>query len=226
MNRSKRYQKALSLVDGAKFYPVTEAVEKLKALPAVKFDETVELSLKLGVDPKQSDQLLRGSFSLPKGIGKTLRVIVFAQGEKAEKAKGAGALEVGGQELVQKIEGGFLDFDVAIAVPEMMRFVGKLGRILGPKGLMPSPKSGTVTDDVERAVREFAAGKIEYRTDNTGNVHVPVGKRSFPAPDLANNVTAFLDFIKASRPAATKGKFIENAVISCTMSPGIKLEVS
>ncbi|MBI2193220.1 MAG: 50S ribosomal protein L1 [Planctomycetes bacterium] len=226
MKRSKRYQKAMTQVERTRTYPVPEAVERLKSMPPAKFDETVGLSLKLGVDPKQSDQLLRGSFSLPKGIGKKLRVVVFAQGEKAEKAKAAGAIEVGGQDLVQKIEGGFLDFDVAIAAPDMMRFVGRLGRVLGPKGLMPSPKSGTVTDDVERAVREFSAGKIEYRTDNTGNVHVPVGKRSFPVPDLVENITAFLDFIKASRPSAAKGKFIENVVLSSTMSPGLKLEVS
>ena len=180
--------------------------------------------MKLGIDVRQSDQQLRGSYSLPKGIGKSLRVIVFAQGDKADEAREAGAIEVGDEDLVKKIEDGWMDFDVAIASPDMMRFVGKLGRTLGPKGLMPSPKSGTVTNDVAQAVSEFAAGKIEYRTDNTGNVHVPVGKKSFEAGDLVQNISAFIDHIKASKPTGTKGRFIEKAVVSTTMSPGLRLE--
>lgn len=226
MKHGKRFRQAFAAVDRTKEYSVEEAVGKLKELPSAKFDETVEISLKLGIDPKQSDQLLRGSYSLPKGIGKSMRVIVFAQGEKAEQAKASGAMEVGGQELVKKIEDGWLDFDVAIAAPDMMRFVGRLGRVLGPKGLMPSPKSGTVTDDITTAVREFAAGKVEYRTDSTGNVHAPVGKRSFEAKDLISNISSFLDHITASRPTTAKGRFIEKVVVSTTMGPGLKLQLS
>lgn len=226
MKHGKRFRQAFAAVDRTKEYSVEEAVGKLKELPSAKFDETVEISLKLGIDPKQSDQLLRGSYSLPKGIGKSMRVIVFAQGEKAEQAKASGAMEVGGQELVKKIEDGWLDFDVAIAAPDMMRFVGRLGRVLGPKGLMPSPKSGTVTDDITTAVREFAAGKVEYRTDSTGNVHAPVGKRSFEAKDLISNISSFLDHITASKPTTAKGRFIEKVVVSTTMGPGLKLQLS
>jgi len=213
-------------VDKAQALSINEAVDRLKDSPSTKFDETVEVCVKLGVDPAQSDQLVRGSYSLPKGIGKQLRVIVFAEGDVAEQAKEAGAMEAGGQELVKKIEDGFMDFDVAIAVPEMMRVVGRLGRVLGPKGLMPSPKSGTVTKDVAAAVQEFAAGKIEYRTDKTGNVHAPVGKKSFAREDLVENISAFVDHIKASKPAAVKGRFMEKVAVSTTMGPGIKLQIN
>lgn len=181
--------------------------------------------MKLGIDPKQSDQLIRGSVSLPKGIGRSLKVIVFAAGEKAVLAKNAGADEVGAEELVKKVEGGWADFDVAIATSDMMRFVGKLGRVLGPQGKMPSPKSGTVTDDIGTAVKEFKAGKIEYRTDAGGNVHSIVGKVSFSEKDLEDNINAFVKQIVNSRPASAKGIFIEKVSVSSTMSPGIMIEV-
>ncbi|MDA0836703.1 MAG: 50S ribosomal protein L1 [Planctomycetota bacterium] len=226
MKRSKRYRALLARVDRNKLYSVSEAISLLKTTATAKFDETIEIVLKLDIDPRQSDQQLRGSYSLPKGIGKTLRVIVFAEGEKAEAAKAAGAIEAGGQELVKKVEDGFLDFDVAIAVPEMMRFVGRLGRILGPKNMMPSPKSGTVTNDVSQAVSEFAAGKIEYRNDSTGNLQIAVGKGSFSNEDLEANVTAFYNYVRALRPAAVKGRYIEKVVLSSTMGPGLKLDLN
>lgn len=197
----------------------------LKSFKRAKFDESVEVAMKLGIDPKQSDQLIRGSVSLPKGIGRSLKVIVFAAGEKATIAKKAGADEVGAEELVKKVEGGWTDFDVAIATSDMMRLVGKLGRVLGPQGKMPSPKSGTVTDDIETAVKEFKAGKIEYRTDAGGNVHTIVGKVSFSDKDLEDNINAFVKQIVNSRPASAKGVFIEKVSVSSTMNPGIMLEV-
>ncbi|MDP6118706.1 MAG: 50S ribosomal protein L1 [Planctomycetota bacterium] len=226
MKRSKRYRALAEKIDRNKYYAVTEAIGLIKEFAGAKFDETVEVVFKLGIDPRQSDQQLRGSYSLPKGIGKSMRVLVFAEGEKAEAAKAAGAIETGGQDLVKKVEDGFLDFDVAIAVPEMMRFVGRLGRTLGPKGLMPSPKSGTVTNDVTEAVSEFAAGKIEYRNDSSGNLHIPVGKGSFSAEDLEANVNAFYDHVRSLRPAAVKGRYIEKVVLSCTMGPGLKLDLN
>lgn len=197
----------------------------LKSFKLAKFDESVEVAMKLGIDPKQSDQLVRGSVSLPKGIGRSLKVIVFATGEKATIAKKAGADEVGAEELVKKVEGGWTDFDVAIAASDMMRLVGKLGRVLGPQGKMPSPKSGTVTDDIETAVKEFKAGKLEYRTDAGGNVHSIVGKVSFADKDLEDNINAFVKHIVNSRPASAKGVFVEKVSVSSTMSPGIMLEV-
>jgi large subunit ribosomal protein L1 len=226
VKRSKRYREAVSRIDRTRTYTIEEAVGALKESPAAKFDETVEVCVKLGIDTTQSDQLVRGAFSLPKGIGKQLRVVVFAEGEPAEEAKKAGAMEVGGQELVKKVEEGFMDFDVAIAAPEMMRLVGRLGRVLGPKGLMPSPKSGTVTKDIAAAVREFAAGKIEYRTDKTGNVHAPVGKKSFSKEDLVQNINSFVEHIKASKPAAVRGRFIEKVALSTSMGPGLRLQVN
>lgn len=223
--RGKRYIESAKLVDPGKRYELKEAVTLLKSFKSAKFDESVEVSMKLGIDPKQSDQLIRGSISLPKGIGKSLKVIVFASGEKAEIAKKAGADEVGAEELVKKVEGGWTDFDVAIATSDVMRLVGKLGRVLGPQGKMPSPKSGTVTDDVETAVREFKAGKIEYRTDAGGNVHALVGRVSFLPADLEDNINTFIKHIINSRPASAKGIFVENVSISSTMSPGITLQV-
>lgn len=223
--RGKRYIESAKLVDPGKRYELKEAVTLLKSFKSAKFDESVEVSMKLGIDPKQSDQLIRGSISLPKGIGKSLKVIVFASGEKAEIAKKAGADEVGAEELVKKVEGGWTDFDVAIATSDVMRLVGKLGRVLGPQGKMPSPKSGTVTDDVETAVREFKAGKIEYRTDAGGNVHALVGRASFLPADLEENINTFIKHIINSRPASAKGMFVENVSISSTMSPGITLQV-
>jgi len=226
MQHSKRYRAAREKVDAAKLYTVDEALTVLKSFEGSKFDESVEIALRLGVDPKKPDQAIRGTISLPKGIGKTLRVIVFAEGDLAEQAKAAGADAVGGQELIDKVQGGWTDFDVAIAVPAMMRLVGRLGRVLGPKGLMPSPKSGTVTDNITSAVSEFKAGKIEYRTDSGGNIHAPVGKKSFSTEDLKANIDAFVEHIRQARPSGAKGRYILSAAVSTTMSPGIALAVS
>ncbi len=224
-NRSKRYLESRKVVEPEKKYGLNEAVKILKSFKSAKFNESVEVAMKLGIDPKQSDQLIRGSISLPKGIGRSLKVIVFATGEKAAQAKKAGADEVGAEELVKKVEGGWADFDVAISASDMMRLVGKLGRVLGPQGKMPSPKSGTVTDDIETAVKEFKAGKIEYRTDAGGNVHALVGKLSFADADLEDNINTFVRHIINSRPASAKGEFIEKVSVSSTMSPGIMLQV-
>jgi len=223
--RSKRYQLARKAVDPARRYSLPEAVSLLKTFPAAKFTETVELSVRLGIDPRQSDQMVRGSVSLPHGIGKEVRVIAFCEGSKAAEAREAGAIEAGGEELVKKIEAGWTDFDVAVAEPAMMRHVGKLGRILGPQGKMPSPKSGTVTPDVVRAVKEFKAGRVEYRADNTGNLHVPVGRADFDEQKLVENVEAILSHIQAARPPSVKGVFIRSAHLSLTMSPSVRLAV-
>tara|TARA_B100001079_G_scaffold132072_1_gene113171 strand:- start:180 stop:731 length:552 start_codon:yes stop_codon:yes gene_type:complete len=182
--------------------------------------------MKLGVDPKHSDQIVRGSFSLPKGIGKEVRVVVFASGDKIELAQKAGAVEAGGDDLLKKVEGGWLDFDVAISTPDMMGKVGKLGRVLGPQGKMPSPKSGTVTNDVETAVKEFKEGKIEYRTDAGGNVHVPVGKTSFSEEDLIANLSSFIKHIVSNKPPAAKGIFVQKISISSSMSPGVRVALA
>ena len=223
--RSKRYKETRADVDRSKRYEVDEAIAILKAQKPVRFDDTVEVVMTLGIDPKKSDQMVRGSVSLPKGTGRDVSVIVFAEGERAEAARKAGAKEAGGAELIGKIESGWFDFDVAIATPDMMREVGKLGRILGPKGKMPSPKSGTVTDDVAKAVTEFRGGKIEYRTDNTGNVHAPVGKVSFAPEDLKENVLAFMEHVTAARPVAVKGRFVQKAHMCRTMGPSLRLAV-
>lgn len=223
--RSKRYTESRKIVDNTKKYEVMDAIKLLKSFRPAKFDESVEVAIKLDIDPKQSDQLVRGSISLPKGIGRSLKVIVFASGEKATVAKKAGADEVGAEDLVKKVEGGWADFDVAIATSDMMKLVGKLGRVLGPQGKMPSPKSGTVTDDIETAVKEFKAGKIEYRTDASGNVHALVGKVSFSEKDLEDNINTFIKQIISSRPASVKGVFLERASLSSTMNPGIMLQV-
>jgi len=225
MSRSKRHSANASTVDRTKQYAIDEALEVLQGLTTTKFDETVEIAVRLGIDPKKPDQAVRGTLSLPKGIGKTLRVIVFAEGEQAEQARAAGADEAGGEELVEKVQGGWLDFDVAIAAPAMMRHVGKLGRVLGPKGLMPSPKGGTVTNEIESAVAEFKAGKIEFRTDKGGNVHAPVGKRSFPVEDLKENIQAFVDHIQHIKPSAARGRYILGVTLSTSMGPGIRLAV-
>lgn len=222
---SKRYLESRKLVDPKKKYELKDAVDLLKSFKLAKFDESVEVAMKLGIDPKQSDQLIRGAISLPKGIGKSLKVIAFAIGDKAALAKKAGADEVGAEELVKKVEGGWTDFDVAIATSDMMRLVGRLGRVLGPQGKMPSPKSGTVTDDIETAVKEFKAGKVEYRTDAGGNVHAIVGKVSFSHKDLEDNINTFVKQIVGSRPASAKGIFVENVSVASTMSPGIMLLV-
>ncbi len=224
--RSKRYREALKKVPprGTRL-PVAEAIEVLKSVPKASFDETVEVALKLGIDPRKADQIIRGSFALPHGLGKTKRVIAFVDGEQAQAAREAGAIEVGTEDLAKKIQDGWLDFDVAIAHPAAMRFVGRLGRILGPQGKMPSPKSGTVTDNVALAVREFAGGKIEFRNDAGGNVHAPVGKISFEVDKLAENIQAFVDHILSLRPATAKGTYLQHAAVSLTMSPGIELAV-
>ncbi len=204
---------------------VPAAIAALKKFKAPKFDQTVNVVVNLGIDPKQADQALRGSISLPKGIGKTSRVICFCNGDKVEAAKQAGAVEAGADELVSKIEGGWTDFDVAVASPDMMRFVSKLGKVLGPKGLMPSPKAGTVTADVVNAVREYAAGKQEYRNDDGGNIHCVIGKLSFSEEDLAANLEAFIATIHKIKPSAAKGTYIKKCVISATMSPGVEIVV-
>ncbi len=222
--RSKRYVESGKLVEKSKEYGVSEAVSILKIFKKAKFDETVDIVMKLGVDPKHSDQLVRGSFSLPKGIGKEVRVVVFAGSEdKLEMARSAGAVEAGGDDLLKKVESGWLDFDVAISSPDMMGKVGKLGRVLGPQGKMPSPKSGTVTNDIQTAVREFKEGKVEYRTDAGGNVHVPVGKTSFPDEDLVENIKSFIKHIVGNRPPAAKGTFVQKISVSSSMGPGVRV---
>jgi large subunit ribosomal protein L1 len=223
--RSKRYRKLEPLVDRSKRYPLGEAVVLIRQFGTTKFDQTVNLAVCLAIDAKKADQAIRGSISLPHGIGKARKVVVFADGEDARIAQEAGADEVGTEELVKKINDGWTDFDVAIALPRMMKHVGKLGKVLGPQGKMPSPKAGTVTEDTGRAVREFRAGRVEYRVDDTANVHGPVGKKSFTEQQLVENAGAFIESIKAARPAAAKGQYIIKAAISSTMGPGIPLVV-
>ena len=223
---SRRYREIAAKVDATKSYSIDEAVTLLKSgAKKTKFDESVDLAIKLDIDTKQADQLVRGSFSLPKGTGKVMRVICFADGPIAEAARKAGALEAGGEDLAKKVEGGWLDFDVAIAHPATMRYVGRLGKVLGPKGLMPSPKSGTVTTDVAKAVTEFRAGKIEFRNDSFGNIHVVVGKLSFSKEDLTVNVKAMLEHIIGMRPQAVKGNYFRKATLTSTMGPGLKLSM-
>jgi large subunit ribosomal protein L1 len=225
MKHSKRYRQAREAVDPAREYPLAEAVQALKQQPSTQFDETVEIAVSTYLDPKKSDQAVRGTISLPNGIGKSLRVIAFCPDDQAEAAVAAGAAEAGGEDLAEKIDGGWLDFDVAVAHPSTMRFVGKLGRILGPKGLMPSPKSGTVVDDVPAAVKEFAAGKLEYRLDSGGNIHAPVGKKSFPDDDLSANIEAFVDHVRRARPSGAKGRYIRSIHLSASMGPSVKVAV-
>ena len=216
-NKLKRPVEAVSVED---------AVELLLNFESAKFDETVELAVKLGIDPKNSQHVVRGAFSLPHGIGREMRVIAFAEGDAAKDATSGGAVEVGGEDLAKKILDGWMDFDVAIAHPAMMRHVGKLGRVLGPHGKMPSPKSGTVTDNVGEAVKEFVAGKVEFRNDDSGNVHAPVGKKSFKKEEIVGNVQALLEHLRAIKPASAKGTYIQRAALSATMSPGVPLSVS
>ena len=220
VKRSKRYREASAGIDRSRSYEPQEAFDLLKQLPAPKFDETVEIVVRLGIDPRKSDQLVRGAVSLPRGLGKTVKVIVFAEGDKAEAAKEAGADEVGSDELAAKIQGGWMDFDIVIASPDMMKHVGKLGKVLGPQGKMPSPKSGTVTPNVGQAVTDFKAGKVEFRTDAGGNVHAPLGKRSFSTEFLLENMQAFMNHLTGMRPAAVKGSFIRRVCVSTTMGPG------
>jgi large subunit ribosomal protein L1 len=223
--RSRRYQKAAAKVDRSKRYPLAEGIALIKSLVGPKFDEAIDVAISIGIDAKKTDQLVRGSVSLPKGTGKTVKIAVFADGERAAEALAAGADYVGAADLAEKIEGGFTDFDMTIASPDMMRFVGKLGKVLGPQGKMPSPKAGTVTPNVAAAVREFKAGKIEFRTDAGANVHAAIGKRSFQAEDLAANLTAFVDHLRTLRPSQAKGTFIQKVVVSTSMGPGVTLAV-
>lgn len=222
----KRYRQAEGLVDRAKAYTIDEAVGLLTQFPKTKFDETVDLSFSLGVDPKHADQLVRGTVVLPHGTGKSVRVLVFSQGDKAKEAQSSGADYVGYKDLVDKIKTGWADFDVAIASPDTMGEVGKLGKMLGPKGLMPSPKAGTVTQDVAKAVKEVKAGRIEFKVDKDGNLHMRVGKLSFPKEKLLENINTAVESVISARPPAVKGQYIKNIAISATMSPGIRLDVA
>ena len=222
--QSKRYKQAAALFDRKTHYGLADAIDILKKMPTRKFDETVELSFRLGIDPRQADQLVRGTVVLPHGLGKSVRVAVFARGEPATDAEAAGADFVGAEDLVEKINGGWTDFDVAVATPDMMGQVGRLGRILGPRGLMPNPKSGTVTPDAARAVQEAKAGRVEYRVDRTSNVHTPVGKASFDAQRLQENAQVLIDAIIRARPSATKGQYMRSVTLSTTMGPGIRLD--
>ncbi len=222
--QSKRYKQAAALFDRQTHYGLADAIDILKKMPIRKFDETVELSFRLGIDPRQADQLVRGTVVLPHGLGRSVSVAVFARGEPATAAEAAGADFVGAEDLVEKINGGWTDFDVAVATPDMMGQVGRLGRILGPRGLMPNPKSGTVTPDAARAVREAKAGRVEYRVDRTSNVHTPVGKASFDAQRLQENAQVLIDAIIRARPSATKGQYMRSVTLSTTMGPGIRLD--
>jgi len=221
---TKRQKAARALFDEVKAYPVEEALEIVKKLPGVKFNESVDLSLRLGVDPKHADQMVRGAIVLPHGIGKTVRVAVFAKGEKEREAREAGADVVGAEDLVERIQGGWMDFDSAVATPDLMGQVGRLGKVLGPRGLMPNPKLGTVTFDVGRAVREAKAGKVEFRVDKAGNVHVPVGKKSFSSEQLIANAMALLEAIVRAKPSASKGQYLRSITVSSTMGPGIQVD--
>lgn len=221
---SKRYQKNLEKVPVERV-EIPRAIEILQSLETSKFDSTVELVMHLGVDPRQADQNLRGAISLPNGLGKTRTVIAFCEGDDVEAAKAAGAAEAGSDDLIKKVQDGWTDFDVAISTPAMMKNVSRLGRVLGPQGKMPSPKAGTVRDDVAEAVTEYAAGKVEYRNDAGGNLHVPVGKMSFDAPKLQENIEAFIDHVKKIRPLTTKGTYIKKVCLTATMTPAVLVQV-
>ncbi|SET72873.1 LSU ribosomal protein L1P [Oceanobacillus limi] len=224
--RGKNYQEAAKLVDRSKAYDIKEAVTLLKETAKAKFDETVEVAFRLGVDPKKADQQIRGAMVLPHGTGKTQRVLVFAKGDKVKEAEAAGADYVGDQELINKINQGWFEFDVIVATPDMMAEVGKLGRVLGPKGLMPNPKTGTVTFEVEKAVQEIKAGKVEYRVDKQSNIHVPIGKISFDNEKLVENFEALADTIVKAKPQASKGTYLRNISVTSTMGPGIKIDTA
>ena len=221
----KKYQDACKLIEAGKLYTPAEAMDLVKKTATAKFDETIELHVRLGVDPKYPDQQVRGAIVLPNGTGKSKRVLVFAKGEKVKEAEAAGADFVGSDEIVQKIQGGWLDFDVAVATPDMMGTVGRLGKILGPRGLMPNPKLGTVTMDLQKAISEVKAGKVEYRTDKAGNVHVSIGKASFDAEKLQQNFQALIDTLIRVKPAAAKGQYIRSITVASTMGPGVPVQV-
>jgi large subunit ribosomal protein L1 len=224
MAQGKKYIDALKRFDRDQLFTPTEALGLVKSLAAAKFDESVEIAVRLGVDPRKADQMVRGTVALPSGTGKDVRVAVFAQGPAAQAARDAGADLVGAEDLAAEVEKGNMAFDIAIATPDLMPMVGKLGRVLGPRGLMPNPKTGTVTMDVAKAVAEFKGGKVEYRTDRYGNVHVPVGKASFTPEALLDNVTAVLDELQRAKPSASKGKYMRKITISSTMGPGVKVD--
>jgi len=219
----KRYLEAVKLIDKSKSYSPIEALSLIKYMPKSKFDETVEVSIRLGVDPRQSDQQIRGAVVLPHGTGRSIKILVFAKGEKAKEAEEAGADRVGAEDVVEEIQKGWMDFDVAIATPDMMGLVGKLGKILGPKGLMPNPKTGTVSMDVAKAVKESKAGKVEYRVDKTAIVHVPIGKVSFESEKLLRNFRTIMDALIKAKPSAAKGTYVKSVAVSGTMSPGVRI---
>lgn len=224
--KGKRYQEAAKLVDPAKTYHIEEAIELLKETAKAKFDETVEVAYRLGVDPKKTDEQIRGAFVLPHGTGRTQTVLVFAKGEKAQEAEEAGADYVGAEDLIDKINEGWLDFDIVVATPDMMAEVGKLGRILGPQGLMPNPRTGTVTFEIEKAVKDIKAGQVEYRVDNASNLHVPIGKISFDSEQLVENFDAMTKTIVAAKPQSSKGTYMRNVTVTSTMGPGVKVDIS
>jgi large subunit ribosomal protein L1 len=222
---SKRFKKALEVVDGKKAYPLKEAVGVLAKFPKAKFNETIDLAFRLGVDPKQSDQMVRGTVPLPHGSGKTVRVLVFAKGAAAEAAKAAGAEFVGFADMIQKCNEGWAEFDVAVATPEAMTEVRKLGKVLGPRGLMPNPKTGTVTDDTAKAVKEVKAGRVEFKTDKAGNVHVIVGKASFKPEQIEENARAVIDAVSKAKPTSVKGQYLQSVTLSATMSPAVRVDL-
>jgi large subunit ribosomal protein L1 len=226
MHRSKRYQDMRKKVDVVKSYTLEEALAVLQDCPKVKFDESVEVSLKVGIDPKKSDQQVRGTVALPKGTGKTIRVIVIAKGEKVQDAKAAGADEVGAEDLVERIKNGWTDFDALITTPDMMREVGKLGKVLGPRGLMPTPKAGTVTTDVAKAVEELKAGKVEFKVDKSAVINNMVGKVSFNKAALLENIHAFLGAVHRAKPSTAKGQYLKSMFLSSTMGPGLRIDMS
>jgi len=224
MATAKRYAQAVGAVDRSRAYSLEEAAELVKKASTAKFDETVETAIRLGVNPKHADQMVRGAVVLPHGIGKSVRVLVFAKGDKEKEAREAGADLVGAEDLIEKIQGGWLDFDKAIATPDMMGQVGRLGKILGPRGLMPNPKVGTVTFDLARAVREVKAGKVEFKVDKAGIIHAPIGKASFSSSQLYENAMALLEAVMKAKPASAKGQYLRGATLSSTMGPGIRLD--
>jgi len=223
--RGKNYLQKNEKFDRQKSYPINEAITLLKETGMAKFDETAEVSIRLGIDPRKADQMVRGTVLLPHGLGKEVKVLVFAKGEKEQEAKDSGADFAGGEELVEKIKGGWTEFDKVVATPDMMGIVGKIGKILGPRGLMPNPKVGTVTFDLKSTVDELKKGKVEFRSDKGGNLHVPVGKTSFEPQKICDNILALLDTVKKMKPPSSKGNYLKNVVLSSTMGPGIKVDV-
>ena len=223
--QSKRFREIVKAVNTEKLYTINEAIEILKAAPPVKFDQTVEVSLRLGVDPRKSDQNVRGTVPLPNGTGKTIRILVFARGDKVQEALSAGADYAGHEEYVEKVAGGWTDFDAVVAMPDMMRDVGKLGKVLGPRGLMPTPKAGTVTTDVSKAIQELKGGKIEFKVDRFGVINSAVGKLSFAPEKLFENIKAFFEAVQRAKPASAKGHYMKTMVLSSTMGPGLKIEI-